>query len=401
VSAIASRRTRRTAIALVAGIAVAALVTAGGIVGVSAIYNSKGTVSAVEDSIPLPSTPTALLATVDEGNRLTSVTALVLAEHGVGGSIVPVPVNADSTADSGPDRVSLQDVYATGGKDELVAAVESVLSITFGFSEVMDAAGTSKLLEPLAPIAVDLPADVIDAQRTGSPSVVLAKGAHALGAADVSVVLTSDATSLEEASRRPGIDAFWQGVVTAIGTGRSSGPAPQGPPSSFTDLVSRLFAGPTQTRSLEVTSFSAAENPKGADVELIDRPFAVFVFAAAAPGAMSAPAAGYVYRVEAPPGYEPEVKAVIAALLYLGDNVSSVSIAAKPQADTVAYVSPASLQLDEQIANGLFGDVSVQPIAHRIDGIDVDLVLGTTFLDAARTNPPVPSSTTAPADDDG
>lgn len=400
-TAIASRRRRRTTIALVSGLVVAVLVPVFGYVGANAILDSKGSATAIEESIPLPSTPTALFATVDENDRLTSVTAFVLAETGVGGSIVPLPVNADATGGSGEERTSFQSVYETGGMAELVSAVESVLSITFSFSEVDDAAGTNGMLLPITPIAVELPTDVVDAKGAGTEAVVLAKGAHSLESATSSVVLTSDSTTVKEATRRPGIDAFWRGVVGAIGTGRVTGVAPTGAPATFADFLARLFAGPTQARGLEVGPFDAAANPSNADVELVDRTFAVFVFAAAAPGAMSAPAPGYRYRVEAPPGYEAEVKAVIASLLYLGANVSSVNITAASQPDTVAFVSSPSIELDQQIVDGLFGDLRVQQIDTRIDSIDIELVLGTTFLDAARTVPPVASSTTTVADEAG
>lgn len=412
-SAIAARRTRRTTIALVSGLVVAVLVPVFGYVGANAILDSKGSAEERAARIPLPSTPAALHATVDEGDRLTSLTAFVLAEGGTGGSIVSIPVNADSNGGAGDERRSLQQVYESGGMDELVPAVESVLSVTFRFSQLDDAAGADRLLAPLAPIAVDLPADVVDTEGTAD-AVALTAGEHSLGAGSSAVVLTSDSTRVREATRRPGIDAFWQGVVAAIGDGRPGGGAPStgstdvpgdgkeaSAPSSFGELVARLFAGPAQHRTLEVSAFDAAANPDGADVELLDRTFAVFVFAAAAPGAMSRPAPGYVYRVEAPAGYEAEVRAVIGSLLYLGANVSSVNIAATPQPDTVALVASEGIEPDPQILDGLFGDIRVQPIGTVIDTIDIELVLGTTFLDAARTNPPVPASTTTVADGAG
>jgi hypothetical protein len=370
-----------------------------GYVGAHAILDSKGSATDVAETIPLPSTPTALFATVDENDRLTSLTAMVLGESGVGGSIVPLPVNADSTGGDGDERISFQSAYQSGGMADLVPAVESVLSVTFSFSEVDDAAGAAGLLLPLAPIAVELPADVVDSKKGAADAVVLAKGAHSLEVGTSALVLTSDSGTIKEASRRAGIAAFWQGVVGAIGNGRGGGAAPSGAPASFNDLVTRLFAGRTQTLGLEVLPIAAAANPTGADVELVDRTFAVFVFAAAAPGAMSSPAPGDRYRIEAPAGYEAEVKAVIASLLYLGDNVVSVNIAAQPQTGTVAFVAP-SIEPDEQITGGLFGKLDVKPIETRIDGIDIKLVLGTDFLDAARTVPPVPASTTTVADGD-
>jgi len=58
--------------------------------------------AALELHVPLafaksPDTPTAMFATVDAANQLTSVAVFVLAPALSGGSIVSVPINADSS----------------------------------------------------------------------------------------------------------------------------------------------------------------------------------------------------------------------------------------------------------------------------------------------------------------
>ena len=55
-------------------------------------------------------------------------------------SIVPVPVNADSSYGMGEQRLSLQQAYADGGPDGLTAAVEGLLSMSLDFTAVGDPA---------------------------------------------------------------------------------------------------------------------------------------------------------------------------------------------------------------------------------------------------------------------
>ncbi len=81
----------------------------------------------------VPNTPTAMFATVDDANQLTSVTMFVVDPSLAGGSIVSVPVNLDTTQGVGAERSSLRDAYANDGPTGLVQAVESLLSLSVDY----------------------------------------------------------------------------------------------------------------------------------------------------------------------------------------------------------------------------------------------------------------------------
>ena len=97
----ADERRRRTLIGAV--VAAVLIVSAAGLtaVGANAVLNStEGEVAAVDSRpvLSLPATDNAALAVVDDDNRLTSLIVATLLPAGQGGTIVTIPVTADSTA---------------------------------------------------------------------------------------------------------------------------------------------------------------------------------------------------------------------------------------------------------------------------------------------------------------
>ena len=96
-TALPGRRRRSTLIA--AGAAVAAAVAAIGLgaLGAVTLYNSTEGADAASGlpELVFPATPTGLVAAVDESGQLSSMAVLVVQPSGAGGSVIPVPVNAD------------------------------------------------------------------------------------------------------------------------------------------------------------------------------------------------------------------------------------------------------------------------------------------------------------------
>ena len=114
--------------------------------------------------------------------------------------------------------------------------------------------------------------------------------------------------------------------------------------------------------------------------KLLDQSEAVFVFGSVAPGSMSGPKLGPNFRVEAPPGYDLQVKLTIDKILFIGANVLSVDTSATPRADTVFLVPNEADRIRAQVADEIFGTIVFEDPVERIDGIDVTLVLGTDYL---------------------
>jgi hypothetical protein len=379
-----------------------AVVALGGIgyAGVRALKRYEGATKVSVESIKLPVTPVGMLATVDTENRLTSIAVFVLAAgtEKVGGSIVTVPVSSDSTAGGGDVRIPLTQVYDEGGVEELILAVESVLSLTIDFGSVATPAEAEALLAPVSPMAATLPTDVLDTATGGDTDVAISAGAHNLTAAQAVEVLTATADSQRNVDRRGNIDATWAAVAATVGAGRTTPPGATAPITSLSELLNRLYAAPVVSRGLPADPIAVADNPDEKDVETLVRYEAIFVLASVAPASMSAPSTGLVFRIEAPPGYEDRVKFAVRAILFLGANVVSVYLGSDVHQETRYYIDDPRLVEEAENNNALFGETVTLTPQVPIEGIDVILQLGTDFLNGVGDElPSTTTSTTEPA----
>lgn len=382
-TALPRRRRNRTLAMVAATLLVAASVPVLGYVGVKAVLDSTGGRDAGADSLPVqsfPATPSALYLTTDDEGNLSSVSLFVLAPGGVGGSIVSVPVNADVGL-AASARQSLQQVYAQGGVDALLPAVESLLMVSIDMAAEADPDQLATFLAPYGPFTVELTADV----PRGTGDSPLSAGTAVLQVDNAVRVLTAGADGDDQSARQGNIDAVWAGVVGSVGAGRPAAGSLDVPPATFDDLSSRLFAGQTQSRGLTATALTGSENPDDVDVVEVDRSEAVLVLASIAPGAMSPAAIGPVIRLEAPPGYDLQVKRTIEKLLFLNANVVSVDTTAIPQADTVFFVPDESNQALVTSTDDIFGAINFGTPTMRIDGVDVTILLGTDYLESLAT----------------
>jgi hypothetical protein len=394
VSALASVRRRRTLVMLAINLVV--LLGVGGLLyaGALALSRYEGAKDASVTLVQVPKTPVAMLASVDSDGALTSVTVMVLkANVLVGGSIVSVPISSDTAGGIDGQRIPLTEVYANGGADALALAVESVLSVTIDQPYVANPDQLAAVLQPVAPIVVDLPVEVNTDPNTSSNTVYPA-GEVALSGKQAASVINARADGQSEADRRPTLEAVWAGVATAIGDGVTDVPAPV-IPGVFELFVTQLYGGPVQTRGLPANALPADQVPEGKDVEELDRPEAVMVFATIAPSNMSAANPGLMFRIEAPPGNEAKVKFVVKALLYLGANVQQVYLNGPTQDATVIYLYDDRFQDDVLGAEALFGKpIETATPEVRIEGIDVVLQLGSVYLGNTASPDTLPSTTT-------
>lgn len=400
-TALARRRRRNTMLALAGGLVAAIAAPTLVYVGAKAISNSTAGINALE-GVPLeqsfPQTPTAMLATVSDTNELTSVTVFVLApdsdvsEAGYdqrGGSVVPVPINVDSS--SGDQLLSLHDAYALGGEEELRADLESAISLTIEFSEVMTGDEFNNFLTGLPPVEVNLPVEVL-----GVDGVALfPKGAASLSTAQLTQILTTKSPTQPERLRHPDIDAVWAGIAATIGSGRAGQTLSAGAPTTFAELASRLTSGSMASRGLVARPLPADVNPEGLDVETLDRPDTILVFASIAPASMTRPASGLTYRVEAPSGYDQQVRKTIGILLSFGGNVVSVDLNAEASDDTTFLIYDKSLAEAEPTDNPIFGTISIEAPDVRLGSVDETILLGTTYLDQVDLSAPDASSTSS------
>ena len=96
------------------------------------------------------------------------LTTFALLPSGSGGTVMVVPAGSAAPADGFDRPTRLAAAYPQGGLEAQRTAVEGLLGVTFSVVEEVDEAGMVALLEPLAPIAVDLPQPVVRTAADGT-----------------------------------------------------------------------------------------------------------------------------------------------------------------------------------------------------------------------------------------
>jgi hypothetical protein len=388
-TSLSSRRRSRTLLMLGTTIVVVIVAVALLVTGTDAIrqYTAAKRADAGLPVETVPDTPTAMFATVDADNQLTSVAVFVLDPSLTGGSIVDVPINVDATQGVGEERLGLAQAYEQDGPTGLVQAVESALSMSVDYFTVDDPAKAAGVLLPAGATTVDLPSAVAGTE--------LQAGSQTLDSGQLAKVLTTTSSKEKVAQRTPNIDAVWTSVAQAVGTGKAPATMPAGV-GSFEDLATRLFAGPVGARGLPVSDFAPkTPNVEGKDLALLDRAEQLMVFASIAPGSMSRPADGLAVRIVAPPGSEARVKDAIAILLYSGYNIASVDLTGTPRDTTEVLVYDDTSKSTVDGLKPYFGDFTYGKPTSQPDGIEVTIELGNDFITSSTTpTTPVTTSTT-------
>lgn len=410
-----ARRTRSTWIAL--GLTVLALVLAGGltVAGARTLANSRAgrLAEGQRDVLPtqrLPYTPTALVGTIDESGRLTSVVVMSVEPDGTGGSIVELAAAADSNSGNIKSLAPLNAVLAVDGAEALRGAVETLASVSFDVVELIDAGRFAQIVSPLGDLPTTLPIEVYDTssgERWEPGDAVLPGG-------EAGRVVTATADGVDDFLFEPARAAVWRAVADRVGAGIGSAEAvasdddlPQ--PASLDEVLDRLYAGAVTFRALPLrelkpsriaeqlspdyaAAFPDVEEPA---VVVHDRAEVLMVMGAVAPGRMGAPLEAPSFRVVS--GFDADqlepfgfrradvLKATIDRLVFSKVNV--VSVADLPGAETPDHsvfvvADPATIDGVRERYEGTFGeDMEVRAADVVIEGVDIELIIGRDFLD--------------------
>ena len=146
--------TTRAIAASIVGLAVAAGLGAAGYVAIANTTDGQ-VVSGGPPEVTFPATPTAAVAVVDEAGNLASVAVLAVRpgddDERRGGTVVPVPISADSSGGFGTERTPLNETVALFGPETLADEVPALLGVGIDELIVVD---EGELAELLAPIGV-------------------------------------------------------------------------------------------------------------------------------------------------------------------------------------------------------------------------------------------------------
>ena len=388
------RRRRQTWVAFGAGVLVLTMLPVSVVVAWRAIRDSKAAQEVVAlPSRELPTTPTAILAVTDEQNFLTSISIVALTPEGAGGTVMILPVGLMKPGQPAGQPKRLADVYGSDGVDALKAAVESVTNSQIDVIAVNGVDVTAELIARAGTTSPTYATDVTDTE-TDATRIVVAAGANQLTPIQAAQVLASRDVAQMESARMPNIKATWDAIVASIGAGVIGAvPAAVIPdvgaqtPTDMPTFMSALFSGPIKVWQFGFERITDAEqNPQDIDVYGFNAGELVMVMASVAPSAMVAVFPTFSVQIDSPFGDIAVTQDATFRMLYMGTNVILVrQVTSTPPPVTVIKYSD---EMDRAMAEPLttmFGEIVFEKATERVEGIDVQVILGDSFVDFLAT----------------
>ncbi len=337
-----------------------------------------------------PSDPEAFVAMVEDMLSITIERSAVVDPAGLEALLEPL----GSVQVVLPDAVVDTDAIDTGGPVSTTTVPDDTVP---DGSVPDDTAPDSSVPDDTAP-------DAGESQTVGRDGVVVTAGPQILETAQVVEVLTAIDESVPAYDQHPVDVAMWSAIaqlapvdvppepVTTDDLGRPVAP------DTVTDLAALLFEGPVGVRDIAVSSSTATTNPTDADVVVLDRNDSVLVFAQVSPSLVSTPNTGSKVRVEvaftddqleqSEGLYETNsdiAREMIGLVLYLQGNVVSVDTSATgaPDVTLVEVTDPALLEEATKTAELLFGPSEVRLATTVLEGVDLVVTLGRSYLERA------------------
>lgn len=401
------RRRNWTIAAALSGVLVLVAAPLLAYLGWNVLQDSKaGTQVDVLDEIAFPSTPTAMMAIVDQDNLITSLAVMVLSPRvddqtpARGGTLVIVPTNSTTAQTADDTQLPISDSLINGGEEGLRADVESLMRVTLNQYVVLDETAAATLLQPLGDIPVSLPDDVVNGSPDGSTTTLFVAGDTELTPTDAAAVLTARVSTETVTKRLPTVRAVWNGVAEKVGSGFQPETATSAAPADFNDFIAHLLAGPVQVFSdLAAVPLTGANNPNGLDLGRLDVASVVLLMSGLAPSAMIAPNATVSFRIENGVtqadidaagliGVTPVdvTRNLVQRILFLNGNVISVSPQIFTPEDkvvpdiTTLYTTGNYEATQLETFTNALGEVSFVEPSFQFPLVDVVIVVGTSYL---------------------
>ena len=416
-TAIRSRRTRSTVLALAAAVASLGAVGAFGVIGARTLADSTAGRLADGQKVTtpvrrLPFTPTALIGIADEDGRLTSVAVGVLEPDGVGGVLILLASSADASSGNNTVLVPLDAELELNGPEAFREAAERLTGLSFDVIEILDQRRFAQVVLPLGDLPTVMPFPLSDSS-TGERWEA---GEQVLSSASAARALTARDDSIADWYLVPSRIAVWEAVADRVGAGVGS-VAPvasdQDLPSITTldEFFNRLFAAPLETRALSFVVIDDARldeqlsddlaNVFGTtDVDAVvahNRSETLMVFGTIAPGRLGAPIDGPTFRVVS--GYgdvdldllgksrSDVLKLAVDRLSFMRTNVVSVADlpgAGAPEITQFRVADPLNIDDVRAVYGDLFGPSEISSARVTIAGVDIELELGRSFIETLR-----------------
>lgn len=431
-TAIPARQRRRLLGAMFSGLAAACALPLGVVAGANLLLNSSGGRSVDANSqLKIPSTPTALLATVNDENEVTTLTVFVLSPQGVGGTIISLAVNTRAEVLGSETPRRLTDSFLQGGIAAIALETEGALDVTFASVGAIGAGEIAALLSVTPLIHAQFDQPVVNTKTstpdpittttlksktnvTASPQPVAVDtelfpaGEFDLTPDQVATVLTATQDGEQESARLARTKSIWTGVAAAVSGGIAIDPTqstettvPELVPTDIANFIRLVFAGPVQVWQLSAEPVAESENPLGIELYALDRSEVLLLMASVAPSSLSGVNGGFAVQIDSPFNDVNISHAVVERLTYLGIGVALVrEIAEPPIKETVFRYSDISA-IDGFQANleAVLGALKYSTIKQPVEGIGAQIVLGQDFVDFIAASPTLPATTLPAADE--
>lgn len=408
-SAIASRRRRRAAIAAVTGLLTLVALPAGLVVGTNSMLNDKGGNNVAEEpTTKLPNTPVALLAVTSGRGELATLAVISLAPGGKGGTIVSMPVGAAAATPAGEPMRRIADSFVNGGMSALVSDVESLLDVTISESAQVGATELAQFINQPEPISVTLSDQVLDSDATGAVSVVLNTGTQEVGSERVAAALASMQSGIAESLRYDQVKELWESYANGAAPVPAVEPVPDEldistqdtsvatvtgiidapTPSDMTGFFTSLRAGDIAVWQLVENRVSDVQrNPTSLDLYELDPGEIIVVMASVAPSARFIQAGMIGIMLDSAMSDISTVKEAAVRLAFMGGNVMVLrDMSNMTVTQTVIRYNDEALLPELQEYQSFIGPAIFEKATERIEGIDAQVVLGTDFEEFVKGN---------------
>lgn len=420
-TAIPSKQRKMVLGAFLSGLAALALLPIGAVFGArSLLTSSSGSNVGNDAALKIPSTPAALLATVNDVGLVTSLTAFVLDPSGVGGTVISLPVGARAEQLGEAQARRIGDSYVLAGMEALTLDVEGVLDVSFSLAEALTLEQVNEAFAGLADAEVNFDVPLINTSMEmpdpattttvrGSSSTTLQPqlvardnevypaGPRTLSASEFSVVLFAQRLNEPESVRMPRIKSLWEGIARSSAVDQATPTTlPQGEPGGLTEFMQRIFQGRMQVWQMSHVLIEGEENPIGSDVYALD-PFEVrMIMASVAPSSLSLPGESIPVQLDSPFNDANVTRAAVERLSAIGLAVALIrETATTPEKNTTFYYSDQVIvEIAERQLENVIGAVNFEKSTQPVEGIGAHVVIGTAFRDFIAANPVVPTTTT-------
>ena len=350
-------------------------------------------------------TPVALLATVNDSKEITTVSVIALAGGSLGGTIVSIPAKAKAEVADGEQPRRIYDSYIDGDPTAFVADVEGLLNVTISAVGILNRDDLLRLLGKVGPAEVLLDSDVRTTTPDGATLTVAKIGKATLDTLSLVSILLAREIDQSEAARFNHQKSVWTAITNTVGLGLRLDAANINlleTPLDFDGFMQRLFAGPIQYWQFSATAVpSGVDNPNAQDMFSLDPSEVTMIMASVAPTSITGSGVPGALSVQVDSPFNDPVisREIVRRLVAIGFDVALVREVPGPPSDLTQLRFVDTRAFSELDLKDFIGDFDATRTSERAQGIDLQIILGSSFVKFFKDNPDLPATTVVPSDE--